>query len=98
MAVRTREEIIQSVTSLTGDNADDNTLSIIGDLSDTLNEYEKQVNESGNWKQKYEQNDADWRKKYKDRFLSASPELDDDLGRPKEEPKKMTFDDLFKEE
>ena len=98
MAVRTREEIIRTVTSLTGENADDNTLSIIGDLTDTLNDYEQRVIESGNWRQRYEQNDADWRKRYKDRFLSPSPDLDDELGKPKEEPKKMTFDDLFKEE
>ena len=49
------------------------------------------------WKAKYEENDAEWRKKYKERFFNTSGNEDgiEDGNGGEEPPIKRTFDDLF---
>lgn len=99
MAVKTREEILESFKSRLGENTDDETISFLEDITDTLDDFEKRANGDGtDWKSKYEENDASWRKKYTERFFSGEPNPD-----PKPEPKPepdntpTTFSDLFKE-
>lgn len=76
MAVKTRDELLGYLNTLTSDSSDDSTLEIIQDFTDTLNNYETISQE--NWKQKYEENDAQWRKKYRDRFFGKSDDNDDE--------------------
>lgn len=99
MAVKTREEILESFKSRLGENTDDKTISFLEDITDTLDDFEKRANGDGtDWKSKYEENDANWRKKYTERFFSGEPNPE-----PKPEPKPepdntpRTFSDLFKE-
>ena len=99
MAVKTREEILESFRTRLGENPDNDSISFLEDVTDTLDDFEKRANGDGtDWKSKYEENDANWRKKYTERFFSDEPELD-----PKAEPKPepddtpRTFSDLFKE-
>ena len=99
MAVKTREEILESFRTRLGENPDDDSISFLEDVTDTLDDFEKRANGDGtDWKSKYEENDANWRKKYTERFFSDEPELV-----PKAEPKPepddtpRTFSDLFKE-
>lgn len=99
MAVKTREEILESLKTRIGENPDDESISFLEDVTDTLNDFEKRANGDGtDWKTKYEENDANWRKKYTERFFSNEPEPN-----PKPEPKPepddtpKTFSDLFKE-
>lgn len=99
MAVRTREEILESFRTRLGENPDDDSISFLEDVIDTLNDFETRAKGDGtDWKNKYEENDANWRKKYTERFFSVEPEPD-----PKPEPKPepddtpRTFSDLFKE-
>lgn len=95
MAVRTREEILESFRTWLGENPDDDSISFLEDVTDTLNDFETRAKGDGtDWKSKYEENDANWRKKYTERFFSKEPEPD-----PKPEPDDtpMTFSDLFKE-
>lgn len=99
MAVKTREEILESLKTRIGENPDDESISFLEDVTDTLNDFEKRANGDGtDWKSKYEENDANWRKKYTERFFSDEPEPN-----PKPEPKPepddtpKTFSDLFKE-
>ena len=99
MAVKTREEILESFKTRLGENPDDESISFLEDVTDTLNDFEKRANGDGiDWKSKYEENDANWRKKYTERFFSDEPEPN-----PKPEPKPepdntpRTFSDLFKE-
>lgn len=99
MAVRTQQEILESLKVRIGDSTDDDTLAFIEDVTDTLSDYETRVSDSTNWKEKYETNDAEWRQRYRDRFFgNPDSEVDDpDVVEPiKETPK--TFEDLFKEE
>lgn len=100
MSVKTREEILESFKTRLGESPDDESISFLEDVTDTLDDFEKRANGDGtDWKSKYEENDANWRKKYTERFFSVEPEPD-----PKPEPKPepddtpRTFSDLFKED
>lgn len=97
MAVKTREEILESFKTRLGENPDDESISFLEDVTDTLDDFEKRANGDGtDWKSKYEENDANWRKKYTERFFSDEPEPNPE---PKQEPDDTprTFSDLFKE-
>lgn len=93
MAVKTREEILESVKEIFGDNTDDNTLTFLEDITDTITDLEDKAKGDGtDWKAKYTENDEAWRKKYKERFYSNEPASKESEQEP-EPPKK--FEDLF---
>lgn len=99
MAVKTREEILESFKTWLGENPDDEYISFLEDVTDTIDDFEKRANGDGtDWKSKYEENDANWRKKYTERFFSNEPEPNpkpDTKPEPDDTP--TTFSDLFKE-
>lgn len=96
MAVKTREELMNMINERIGDDDSDETLSFLEDVTDTLNDFEEKTNGSEDWKAKFEENDANWRKKYRDRFFNNDvEEVEDEIVNEKE-PK--TFEDLFKNE
>lgn len=97
MAVRTREEILNSIRTHIGDDASDEALALVEDLTDTITDFENKANNDGqNWRQRYEENDAAWRKKYRDRFFSGGSGEDDDEPEPPKK-KNYSFENLFKE-
>lgn len=99
MAVKTREEILESFKTRLGEKPDDESISFLEDVTDTLDDFEKRANGDGtDWKSKYEENDASWRKKYTERFFSDEPNPEPNP-EPKPEPDNTprTFSDLFKE-
>lgn len=96
MAVRTREEILEAIRTRVGEQTDDETISFLEDVTDTLSDFETRAKGDGeNWEQRYKDNDAEWRKKYTERFFSSEPT---DLPETKEptETRPKTFEDLFK--
>lgn len=96
MAVKTREEILESFKTRLGENLDDDSIAFLEDVTDTLDDFEKRANGDGtDWKSKYEENDANWRKKYTDRFFSDEPEEQEQEQEQDNTPR--TFSDLFKE-
>ena len=97
MAIRSREDLLKSLNTLIGDNSSDDNLAILEDVTDTLKDYEEKTADQTDWKTKYEQNDADWRKKYKERFLSGETIKDEQEEDVKKDSKTLTFDSLFKE-
>ena len=99
MAVKTREEILESLKTRLGEKPDDESISFLEDVTDTLNDFEKRANGDGtDWKSKYEENDANWRKKYTERFFSDEPEPNPNLNqKPEPDDTPKTFSDLFKE-
>ena len=97
MAIKSREDLLKSLTILIGDNSTDENLAILEDVTDTLKDYEEKTADQTDWKSKYEQNDADWRKKYKERFLSGEAIKDEQEEDVKKDSKTLTFDSLFKE-
>lgn len=98
MAVRSREEILNSIRERVGEQNDDETIAFIEDVTDTFTDLETRANGDGvNWKEKYEENDANWRKKYTDRFFSGEPSEPEPEPEPEPE-EKLTFESLFREE
>ena len=96
MAVRTREEILESIRTRVGEATDDDTIAFIEDVTDTFTDLETRANGDGtDWKKKYEENDESWRKKYTERFFSKESEPIPDQ---EPEPAQIkAFEDLFKE-
>lgn len=96
MSVLTREALLQRVQSMVGENTDDESLAFVEDVTDTITDMERRANGDGeDWKTKYEENDAEWRKKYKERFFSGASTEEEEEEEEREEIKKRTFEDLF---
>ena len=94
---KTVEELKTALQKLIGERTDDEAIGFIEDFNDSIEELSNNDNED--WKTKYEQNDADWRKKYRDRFFNGK--VDEDIEKPKpntqeeSDEEKTTIDDLF---
>lgn len=96
MAVRTREEILESLRNRIGSQSDDETIAFLEDVTDTLSDLEERAKGDGvDWKGKYEENDAEWRKKYTERFFSAEPITVEESPTPEPQSEPTTFDELF---
>lgn len=96
MAVKTREEILESLKNRIGSQSDDETIAFLEDVTDTLSDLEERAKGDGvDWKGKYEENDAEWRKKYTERFFSAEPSTVEEPPSPEPQPEPTTFDELF---
>ena len=93
--IKSKEELLASVSARFEGDTSDEAISLFEDLSDTLTDMETKANGDGtHWKAKYEENDAEWRKKYKERFFNTS--ANEEGGNENDEPQiKRTFDDLF---
>lgn len=98
MAIKTKDELIQSLNAVLGDNASDEALALMEDVSDTLDD--STARGAVDWEQKYRENDAAWRARYRDRFMNNAdnndqPDVDPIINPvPAERP---TFENLFKE-
>lgn len=99
MAVRSKEEILEYLKGKMGEEPDDESISFLEDVTDTIDDYNSKLADKEDWKSKYEANDKEWRKKYTDRFFSNEPDNvpDADPSDPPEEHKPMSYEDLFTE-
>lgn len=93
MAVKTKEEIMSQLGTYVGDDAGDEVLGLIQDISDTLDSANPaRIKELEEEKDNL---DKSWRKKYRDTFLNGKPDdIDEDEDDEPKRPK--TFEDLFK--
>lgn len=86
-----KEELIEKVKAYVGDRTDDETISLIEDISDSM----EVADDDENWKEKYEELDNQWREKYIARFSEPSNVVEDDI---KSEPVETnSYEDLFEE-
>lgn len=101
--IKTKDEIIASITSRIGDDTSDEAISLIEDVSDTLNDYDRRAADQTDWEARYNENDEMWRKRYMERFNQGTA-FDEtvnaetgagvfDESREQDAPK--TFEDLF---
>lgn len=98
MAIRTREEILESIRNIVGDSTDDNTLQVLEDVTDTFTDFENKTANQTDWEAKYKENDEGWRKKYAERFYTGEPTVPPKTDEPViDEPddKPTRFDELF---
>ena len=98
MAVKTMEELMESVRARLGDDQSDEAIALLEDISDTYGDMQSRTSGAEDWKKKYEENDAEWRQKYRDRFFKKSNDDNgDDDNDSGTQNKPLTFDELFKE-
>lgn len=99
--ILSREELLSAVRNIFGEDSTDEQISFIENLSDTVSDFEERITSSGDWKVKYEENDASWRRRYTERFVNPSITPDKIIEEQKEDiiddgsPK--SFAELFKE-
>lgn len=94
--VRSKDELLEDVKTIIGDSTDDNSLSFLENVSDTIDDLISKASDTEDWKSKYEENDKEWRKKYQERFYNTdTPNSQPDPTPEPEAPKPMSFDDLF---
>ena len=100
MSVVSKESLLERIREITGvENAEsDESISLLEDLSDTFEDLSLQVLQAGDYKRKYEENDAEWRKRYHDRFFSAVEETTIKEDDKDDEVEKKTYESLFKED
>lgn len=99
--IKSKEELIEEIRAVVGDDTSDNVIALIENVSDTMTELETSDGEE--WKQKFEENDKMWREKYISRFTEGTTEGATEPTEPTEptaddEEKEKTFEDLFEEE
>ena len=96
MVFNSRDEFIGAVNTFVGERNDDEALTFMSNMADTYDSISSSENED--WRRRYEENDASWRTKYRERFMSPTPEKDDIIEIEKETKKVKTYEDLFKSE
>lgn len=86
-----KEELLEKVKVYVGDRTDDETISLIEDISDSM----EVTDDAENWKEKYEELDNQWREKYIARFSEPSAIKEDEI--EVETTETNSFEDLFEE-
>ena len=95
MSVVSKDSILESVKTLVSETPTDEGLELMENISDTYADLESRVNDTEDWKTKYEENDRQWRQKYTERFSSGGGEPDPDPEPDDEPPEPTTFEELF---
>lgn len=91
--VRTKEELMNALTAVIGENTSDEAITLIEDVADTL----ATLADAENWRARAEEIDADWRRKYIERFTSGAEAIEETVEEVAEEPMKTDFSELFEE-
>lgn len=97
MSVLSREDFLNKIQERVGEDTSDEALQFIEDMTDTFDDQATKINDTTDWKTKYEENDAEWRKKYSERFFH-SDEDDGNMGGNAQPSTPLTFEELFKTE
>lgn len=103
MAILSREDYLERLNTLVGEDNSDEALQIIEDFTDTFDNLGTQNdnNDNENWKQKYEELDATWRQKYRDRFMNSQTTEEDVIEEQEDnvetDGELKEYDDLFEE-
>lgn len=95
MSVVSKEDLIKRFAEKFIGDTSDEVIQLTEDLTDTLEDFIARVEDKEDWKAKFEENDANWRKKYKDRFLEPSDNEEEIHEQDEDENTNVTFNDLF---
>ena len=97
MARMEKSALIEKVRNYFGEAPDDEQLTLIEDISDSM--VESSGPDSEAIRKATEEVEKKWRKKYADRFLGKKPEEEEEEEEEEETPEeKIRVADLFKEE
>ena len=96
MPMLNRDDFMNRLRERLGDDASDEAVHFLEDMSDTYDELSEAANDTRNWRAEAERIDKEWRDKYTKRFFEGGdPEPKPE---PKKEPVCATFDTLFTSE
>ena len=100
MAKLNRDDFFKRIHERMPDVTSEEDISFLEDMTDTYNDLEhRALNDTEDWKRKYEENDRSWREKYKHRFFNGGDRAVPPKGNEKEEdetsPEEITVEDLF---
>ena len=105
MAVLDKEQFLARLKTLTGDDTSDEMLATIQDFTETYDQLstgdaDSYKAEAEKWESKYNENDKEWRKKYRDAFFNHPDEDDESFDSPNNDKKRKASNihikDLFK--
>ena len=96
--VKTKDEIMEEIRAYIGDRSDDQTIALIENISDTIDDYAAH----GDYDEKLMAVEAEWRRKYIDRFMTGGEkknEVEDEKTRDEEKDKaeEIKIEDLYTE-
>lgn len=97
--VKTKDEMLAEIKSYIGDRTDDETVSLVENVTDTLSDMEK----NGNAEARVKEVDDMWRAKYMERFFDGDKEKknieveEDEETEEKDKSEEITIDDLYTE-
>ena len=99
MSVLNREEFFNQIKTHMGDDTSDESIQFLENVTDTFNDLETRANGDGkDWKAEATRIDNEWRARYRERFFNGKADEDDFGGQPADpQPKKLTYENLFKE-
>nr|DAH76448.1 MAG TPA: hypothetical protein [Caudoviricetes sp.] len=95
--VKTKDEIMEEIRTYIGDRSDDQTISLVENISDTIDDYAAH----GDYDTKLMAVEEEWRKKYMERFFEGDKE--EKISEVKEEKEdndkseEIKIDDLYTE-
>lgn len=96
--VKTKDEIMEEIRAYIGDRADDQTIALVENISDTIDDYAAH----GDYDKKLMAVEAEWRRKYIDRFMNGGEnktevEAEKTDDEEKDTAEEITIDDLYTE-
>ena len=92
--VKTKDEIMEEIREYIGDRSDDQTIALVENISDTIDDYAAH----GNYEEKLMAVEAEWRRKYIDRFMNGGEnktEVEAEKIDDEEKTEEITIDDLY---
>lgn len=95
--VKTKDEIMEEIRAYIGDRADDQTIALVENISDTIDDYAAH----GDYDEKLMAVEAEWRRRYIDRFMNGGENKNDieveKTDEEKDKAEEIKIEDLYTE-
>ena len=96
--VKTKDEIMEEIRAYIGDRADDQTIALVENISDTIDDYAAH----GDYDEKLMAVEAEWRRRYIDRFMNGGEnknevEVEKTEDEEKDKAEEIKIEDLYTE-
>lgn len=96
--VKTKDEIMEEIRAYIGDRSDDQTIALVENISDTIDDYAAH----GDYDEKLMAVEAEWRRKYIDRFMNGGEnqnkvEVEKTDDEEKDKSEEIKIEDLYTE-
>lgn len=90
--VKTKAEIMEEIMAYIGDRSDDQTIALVENISDTIDDYAAH----DDYEKKLMAVESEWRRKYIERFMNGGKNKSDvETTEDEEKTEQITLDDLY---